>query len=126
MASSTRTDGLRFTRGRTQASRNVIFEGYRYGTPKVLIRGQTGWACVEKLCGGRIYTLSDTHVQIKKEHIHDSDLTYCRSKLAVNRAKDQAEISRTGASVIIAASTAPLSDAERTRLPKGPAILNRL
>ena len=34
MASSTRTEGLPFTRGRTQASRNVIYEGFRYGTPK--------------------------------------------------------------------------------------------
>ena len=41
MASSTRTDGLRFTRGRTQASRNVIFEGFRYGSPKEIATGQT-------------------------------------------------------------------------------------
>ena len=41
-------------------------------------------------------------------------------------AKEQAEISRTGASVIIAASTAPLTAAERTRLPKGPAVKKQL
>ena len=126
MASSTRTDGLRFTRGRTQASRNVVFEGFRYGTPKELVTGQTSWVCIEKLCSGRIYTLSDTHVQIRKEHNHDSDLSYCNAKLAVNKAKDQAEISRTGAKVIIADATGPLTNAECCRLPSGPAIKKQL
>ena len=80
MASSTRTEGLRFTSGRTQGARNVIHEGYQYGSPNQLVSGQTSWGCIRKDCVGRIYTLSDTHVQIKKEHNHESDLSLCNAK----------------------------------------------
>ena len=126
MASSIRTEGLRFTRGRIQGTRNVVYEGYQYGSPNQLVSGQISWGCIRKDCVGCIYTLSDTHVQIKKEHNHESDLSLCNAKLAVSRAKDQAETSQTGAAVIIATSTAPLSMAERARLPKGQAVKKQL
>ena len=123
---SIRTEGLRFISGRTQGTRNVVHEGYQYGSPNQLVSWQTSWGCIRKDCVGWIHTLGDTQVHIKKEHNHESDLSLCNAKLAVSKAKDQAEFSRTGAAVIIATSTAPLSMAERARLPNGPAVKKQL
>ena len=39
MASSTSIPGLRFIRGRTEKSRNVVYGGYRYGSASLLKTG---------------------------------------------------------------------------------------
>ena len=90
MASCTITEELRFIRGRTQSSRNAIYGGYQYGNPSQLKSGHLSWGCIRKTCTGRIYTISDTHVDIVKEHNHEPDVSHCNVKLAINSAKDQA------------------------------------
>ena len=84
MASSIRVKEIRFIRGRTQNSRNAVYGGYQYGQPSQLKSGQLSWGCIRKNCVGRVYTISDTHVEIIKEHDHEPDLSHCNAKLAMS------------------------------------------
>ena len=109
MAASTSIPGLRFIRGRTERSRNAVYGGYRYGSASQLKTGKTSWSCIRKDCTGRIYTISDTHVEAKNEHNHEPDVSLCEAKICMSNAKDHAEISRTGSALIIADTSKPLS-----------------
>ena len=102
---------LRFCRGRTKVSRNAIYRGYQYGSQVQLKSGYTGWSCIQKNCKGRIHTLSDTHVNIVNEHDHEPDITRCDATMAMSRAKELGETTRTKPTVIIADTTATLSNA---------------
>ena len=126
MAATTSIPGLRFIRGRTEKTRNAVYGGYRYGSPSQLKTGKTSWSCIRKDCNGRIYTIGDTHVEARKEHNHEPDLSLCEAKICMSEAKDHAETSRTGSAVIIADTSKPLSKVARTKLPKDAAWKKQL
>ena len=117
MAENTYTASeLRFCRGRTKESRNVVYRGYQYGSVMQLKNGDQSWCCIVKKCKGRIHT-SDTHVNIVREHDHEPDISQCDAKQAMSRAKELAVSTRTKPTVIVADTTATLSIAARAKLP---------
>ena len=49
-------------------------------------------------------------MEVKNEHNQEADLSICETKIAMSNAKGQAELPRTGSTVIMAATTKPLSN----------------
>ena len=94
--------------------------------PRSLKVGREAGDVFNKNCTGCIYTISDTHVEVKGEHNHEPDLSLCDAKIAMSNAKDQAESSRTGSTVIMAATTKPLSNVARAKLPNAAACKKQL
>ena len=58
--------------GRTNRSRNVIHEGYRYCLDKKKSE-KFYWKCVIKSCSGRLTLLDDSTVMSSKTHSHPAN-----------------------------------------------------
>jgi len=120
-------DEVKIVRGRTANSQNALHRGYRYcKAGKSTVTGRQAWRCVKKndKCNGRLYTLDGALDGALTPHLDhcQPDIVDCEVREALSTVHDLAVSSHSTNQMIYCATTGPLSQGARIRLPSEQAV----